>query len=65
MAQATYLLFVWRPTGYELAERPGAPPEPGARVDLGAGADGRFVVAKVGPSPLPQDRRLCAYLHSA
>jgi hypothetical protein len=61
MAEGKYLLFVSKPSGYELLERDGDPPEPGSDIELGD--DGvRFTVAKVGPSPLPQDDRLCAYL---
>jgi hypothetical protein len=57
-----YLLFVSKPTGYELAEREGEPPSPGTEIEDG---DTRFVVAKVGPSPLPGDARPCAYLEQA
>jgi hypothetical protein len=57
-----YLLFVTRPTGYELAEREGDPPGPGAEIELDG--EGRFVVSKVAPSPLPDDDRLCAYLQT-
>jgi hypothetical protein len=56
-----YLLFISRPTGYELSERDGDPPTPGTDVELEDGG-GRFIVSKVAPSPLPQDDRLCAYL---
>jgi hypothetical protein len=56
-----YLLFVSKPSGYELVEREGEPPEPGSEVEVGD--DGlRFAVSKIGPSPLPQDDRPCAYL---
>jgi hypothetical protein len=59
--QPKHLLFVWKPSGYELVEREGEPPEPGAGVEVGD--DGlRFTVSKVGPSPLPDDDRPCAYL---
>lgn len=61
MAEGTYLLFVTKPTGYELTEREGEPPAPGSSVDL-EGANGRFTVAKVASSPLPGDDRRCAYL---
>ncbi len=60
MAKADgHLLFVWKASGYELAEREGEPPAPGAEVEEG---NARFVVTKVGPSPLPGDRRRCAFL---
>ena len=59
MAEAGYLLFVWKPSGYELAEREGEPPAPGTEVEEG---EGRFFVSKVGTSPLPGDERACAYL---
>ena len=57
-----YLLFVTKPSGYELIERDGDPPSPGDAVEV---EDLRFTVAKVGPSPLPQDDRACAYLQTA
>jgi hypothetical protein len=61
MANGKHLLFVSKPSGYELVERDGEAPEPGSQVEVGD--DGlRFTVAKVGPSPLPQDERPCAYL---
>lgn len=53
-----YLLFVARPTGYELREREGEPPAPGDRLEEDAE---RLEVTKVGPSPLPGDDRRCAY----
>ena len=59
-----HILFVSRPTGYELVEREGDPPAPGTLVDLDEhGA--RFEVVKIAPSPLPQDDRPCAYLQGA
>ncbi len=54
-----HLLFVWRPTGYELRERDGDAPGVGQDVEE---EEGRFRVNKVGPSPLPGDERRCAYL---
>jgi hypothetical protein len=61
MAEGKHLLFVSKPSGYELVEREGEPPEPGAEVEVGD--DGlRFTVSKIGRSPLPQDERPCAYL---
>jgi hypothetical protein len=59
-----HLLFVSRHTGYELLERDGDAPAPGAEVDLEENGI-RFVVVKVAPSPLPQDDRSCAYLQQA
>lgn len=54
-----YLLFVWKPSGYELREQEGEPPTVGTQVE----ADGKTMrVTKVAPSPLPGDRRQCAYL---
>ena len=59
----THLLFVSKPSGYELVERDGEPPASGDAIELEEGA--RFTVAKVGPSPLPDDARPCAYLQAA
>ena len=54
-----YLLFVWKPSGYELVQQDGEPPAVGAQVEV----DGnRLEVTKLAPSPLPRDRRVCAYL---
>ena len=57
-----YLLFVWKPTGYELHERDGELPAVGSVLDE---VDGRMLVTRVGPSPLPGDDRRCAYLQAA
>jgi hypothetical protein len=55
----SYLVFVWRPTGYELREREGDPPRVGDEIE----EDGaRMTVAKIAPSPLPGDRRPCVYI---
>jgi hypothetical protein len=54
-----YLLFVSKPTGYELRERDGELPQVGTVVDE---EEGRMIVTRVGPSPLPGDDRRCAYL---
>ena len=57
-----YLLFVGKPSGYELREEDGEPPAVGAEVEQ----DGETMrVTKVAPSPLPGDDRLCAYLMRA
>ena len=54
-----HLLFVWKPSGYELRESDGDVPGVGADVEY----DGKLLrVTKVAPSPLPGDKRQCAYL---
>ena len=58
----SYLLFVWKPTGYELRERDGELPPLGSVLDE---EEGRMLVTRVGPSPLPGDDRRCAYLQAA
>lgn len=57
-----YLLFVWKPTGYELREREGELPAVGAVLDE---EEGHMLVTRIGPSPLPGDDRRCAYLQAA
>ncbi len=57
--RGVHLLFRWSASGYTLEERPGDPPEVGAEVEDG---DSRFRVTKIAPSPLPGDKRQCAYL---
>jgi hypothetical protein len=53
-----YLLFAWSPAGYTLLERDGDVPHVGSEVQ----DDGHVLaVVKVGPSPLPGDRRRCVY----
>jgi hypothetical protein len=54
-----YVLLVPSPDGYRLLEREGAPPARGDLLDVD---DDRFSVLRLGPSPLPADRRRCAYL---
>ncbi|MDE3191626.1 MAG: hypothetical protein KGL94_12500 [Acidobacteriota bacterium] len=55
----SHLLFVWKPSGYELREETGDVPAVGAAVER----DGELLhVSKVAPSPLPGDKRECAYL---
>jgi hypothetical protein len=57
-----HLLFVWKPSGYELREQEGDPPAVGSEVEQ----DGQLLrVTKVAPSPLPGDSRPCAYLSRA
>jgi hypothetical protein len=59
---ARYLLFISKPSGYELREQAGEPPSVGAELE----ADNlKLRVTKVAPSPLPNDPRLCVYVQSA
>jgi hypothetical protein len=60
--QNGYLLFVWKPSGYELREAEGEVPALGAIVEQD---DQKLLVTKIAPSPLPGDDRPCAYLQSA
>jgi hypothetical protein len=54
-----WVAFVHSPEGYRLLPQDGAPPTRNATVELDGGA---FVVLRLGPSPLPRDRRRCAFL---
>ena len=58
---AAHLVFVPTPKRYLLLEREAPPPKPGAELLLPE-ADGRFVVARVGRAPFPDEPRPCAYL---
>ena len=58
MASDGYLLFVSKPTGYELRERQGDLPGVGDEVEED---DARLRISKIGPSPLPGDSRRCVY----
>lgn len=55
-----HLLFISKPTGYELMAREGDPPSVGSVVELDG--HGQFFVSRISPSPLPSDKRPCAYL---
>jgi hypothetical protein len=59
---ARYLLFVWKPSGYELHEAEGEVPSVGSEVEQD---NQRLRVSKVAPSPLPADDRPCVYLQAA
>jgi hypothetical protein len=59
---AKYLLFVWKPSGYELHEAEGDVPSIGSEVEQD---DQKLRVTKVAPSPLPGDERVCVYLQAA
>jgi hypothetical protein len=57
-----HVLFVWNPSGYALLTRAGEPPPVGSEVGISGGSR---VVTKIGPSPLPGDRRPCAFLEAS
>jgi hypothetical protein len=59
---ASYLLFLWKPSGYELREAEGDVPSVGSEVEQD---DQKLRVTKVAPSPLPGDPRPCVYLQAA
>jgi hypothetical protein len=54
-----WVAFVPSPDGYGLVQLDGPPPGRGTAVELDGGT---FLVLRLGPSPLPGDRRRCAYL---
>jgi hypothetical protein len=56
-----YLVFVWRPTGYELRERDGDLPAVGDEIEEDSTA---MKVTKVAASPLPGDPRRCVYVQA-
>jgi hypothetical protein len=57
-----YLLFISKPSGYELREESGEPPAVGSELEAD---DTRLRVTKIAPSPLPNDPRPCAYVQAA
>lgn len=59
-----HLVFLSSSRGYALVELDGPPPALGGDIELPEQA-GSFRVAKVGPSPLPNDPRMCAYLEQS
>ena len=60
-ASDRYLRFVSTPNGYRLDEQDGEPPAVGTPIN-GIDLPERLVVVKLGPSPLPHDPRVCAFL---
>ncbi len=62
-ALGDHLLFVATSAGYMLCQGDGALPNAGHELESANLPEGRFLVAKVARSPLPLDRRRCAYLH--
>jgi hypothetical protein len=61
---AEHVVLVRDAGGYELVDAAGPPPRVGARVAVGERLE-TFVVLKVGRSPLPGDRRPCAFVEAA
>ena len=61
MPDGGYLLFISKPSGYELREEHGEPPAVGSEVEAD---NGKLRVTKIAPSPLPNDARPCAYLQA-
>ncbi len=59
-----FVAFAPTAAGYRLVELPGRPPEIGSTLELDV-CDGPLVVTRHGRSPLPFDRRPCAYLGCA
>jgi hypothetical protein len=57
-----HLLFVPTYQGYLLLQRSGSAPALGEVLELPDTPGVRLVVAKLALSPLPQDKRVCAYL---
>jgi len=57
-----HVLFVWSANGWTLQEREGEAPAVGSTVQDG---DRLLRVSKIGPSPLPGDRRRCAFTQLA
>jgi hypothetical protein len=56
-----YLLFLSTSHGYVLVDLEGSPPPLGQKIQVQE-QPGSFLVAKLSPSPLPNDPRVCAYL---
>ena len=59
-----HLLFVPTYQGYLLLQRSGSAPALGEVLELPDNPGVRLVVAKLALSPLPQDKRVCAYLNN-
>jgi len=55
----SHVLFISKPSGYELRQGEGDPPPVGTALEI---EETRYFVSKLGSSPFPQDRRPCAYL---
>ena len=59
---AGHLLFVWSSSGWTVQQRDGDVPPVGSTVEAN---ETLLRISKVGPSPFPGDRRLCAYTQLA
>ena len=59
-----YLLFLASAGRYALIEGVGTAPRVGDELELADMGEARLVVSKLGRSPLPHDRRPCAYLQA-
>jgi hypothetical protein len=59
--KGNHLLFIWKPSGYELREADGEVPAVGSEIEAD---DQKLRVTKVALSPLPGDSRSCAYLQA-
>jgi hypothetical protein len=59
-----HLLFVPTPSGYLLLQRAGEAPAPGQQLVLPEAPNARLYVSKLARSPLPLDKRICAYLQA-
>jgi hypothetical protein len=57
-----HVLFISHASGYDLLSREGPVPKVGTEISLSEDGGGRYRVSKVGRSPLPGDRRRCAFL---
>ena len=62
--ETSFVAFAPTPEGYRLVECLGAAPVLGGTVDV-PGHSSALVVSKLGKSPLPHDRRPCAYLEAS
>jgi hypothetical protein len=58
-AEPGYVVFVSSPDGYRLLQRDGPVPDRGTALELD---DGVHLVLRLGTSPLPGDRRRCAFV---
>jgi hypothetical protein len=59
-----HLLFVPTPGGYLILQRTGEAPSPGQQLEIPEAPNARLYVTKIARSPLPLDKRMCAYLQA-